>query len=597
MAGDATPQHTRNGSWSSPTGVIPSSSVSFPAGANSNSGATHEVVVKTLSTITSLPVPTVVRLQTARTASTLSSVSTVTTQSATTNAAAPAHSVSTAFAAMVNQILSPFAGNTPTAPPADSPAALVLLAAVRRELSGAATNLDQPSPTTVSPTLVLNGFNVVPSSTEHVTAFYGLFTMPPATLGVVQGEQEFDVFDPTTGETVGTFEALVSNTNSFFLGGGKFQELVVTNVVAGMEGTAAGDTPPVGSLIATNQFGPFGTVYTSMPSASGNVVSFKLATPFGDISIPLRYDAAVVLSSVSRPVQVTQDYYIAPVTSSTENVTAITGVPPYFAVAQGDQLFGVYQTGTDALIGTFYGKVTTTSDIGRNSSEAILVTEVVSGTVGTEPGDVPSVGTVYNVIYHDQLGIGSFYSAVPSPSGDVITFYLMTPFGDVPVHINYDAAAPPVIQSLSVPGGYSLVPTSTLQPTGINGLPPREVQIQGYQQFDVYDSAGSQIGSFDADVTTQWGFLGTYTEAVLVTNDTVGTPGTGPGDVPPVGSQFNFIYYPASGFGLYYSAIPSPSGDVLTFKIMTPFGDISIPAGYNAIKGLDDVSYFDPFLP
>jgi hypothetical protein len=47
--------------------------------------------------------------------------------------------------------------------------------------------------------------------------------------------------------------------------------------------------------------------------------------------------------------------------------------------------------------------------------------------------------------------------------------------------------------------------------------------------------------------------------------------GTATGDVPPVGSQFNFYYFGNSGFALFASAIPSPSGDVKkSFKLVTP---------------------------
>lgn len=121
------------------------------------------------------------------------------------------------------------------------------------------------------------------------------------------------------------------------------------------------------------------------------------------------------------------------------------------------------------------------------------------------------------------------------------------------------------------------------------------MEIQGYQQFDVYDSHGSKIGTVDADVTTHYGLGRTYTEAILVTGSS--------GGAPPPGSQFNFVVTPfrVDGFGLVYSAVPSDSGDsgddVTTFIVVTPFGHFSIPAGYNAIKGLDDVEYFDPFVP
>jgi hypothetical protein len=47
----------------------------------------------------------------------------------------------------------------------------------------------------------------------------------PAVAGAVQGVQEFDVVD-SNGKTVGTFGALVSNTNSDVFGG-TYVELLV----------------------------------------------------------------------------------------------------------------------------------------------------------------------------------------------------------------------------------------------------------------------------------------------------------------------------------------------------------------------------------
>ncbi len=600
--------------------------------------------------------------QTAPTASTLSSVSTaqsslvtpsamVTTQPATSNAATPAPSVSTALATVVNEILNPFAGNTPAAPPVDPPTTWVLLAAVRRELSGAAVNLDPPSPITVSPTLTFtngivygsanatqglaspgntdpnslfdiaglvpglvplrdNGYNVDPSSTEDVTAFYGILATAPAAGGTVQGGQEFDVVDTITGKTVGTFDALENNANSGIwfpasiiplMFGGTYEELLVTkDLGTGTVGTAAGDTPPVGSVIDTYNYGQFGIFYSAMPSPSGDVISDEFVTPFGDIPLHTTYDAAAGLADHSvddTPVQLTNGYYIAPETPSTENFTAITGLPPFAVAVQGDQVFDVYQTGTNAPIGSFDGYVTTTSDTNGIHTEAILVTSDHGSTnVGTAAGDIPPVGSVYNVIYSGNREI-LYYSSLPSPSGDVISDKLLTPLGDLPLPTTFDAAAPLPIQSLSVPGYYSFVPASTGQLAGINGLPPGNVAIQGYQQFDVDNSAGTQIGSFDADVVTDSYIVGNYSEAVLVTNDTAGTAGTAAGDVPPVGSEFDFVYYGHSGFGTIYSDVPTPSGDVTSETFVTPLGDINIPTSNDPSAGLTADSFFDPFLP
>ena len=69
--------------------------------------------------------------------------------------------------------------------------------------------------------------------------------------GLVQGRQKFDVVDPITGETVGTFDALESSATLFL--GRTHVELLVTEDIAGPVGTAAGNIPPVGSVIAILQ--------------------------------------------------------------------------------------------------------------------------------------------------------------------------------------------------------------------------------------------------------------------------------------------------------------------------------------------------------
>ena len=112
----------------------------------------------------------------------------------------------------------------------------------------------------------------------------------------------------------------------------------------------------------------------------------------------------------------------------------------------------------------------------------------------------------------------------------------------------------------------------------------------------VYNSAGTQIGSFDADVYRQSDMNGNHSVAVLVTNVTAGTAGTAAGNVPPVGSVIDFLYYGNSGFGTVYSAMPSPSGDVVSYKFVTPFGAIPLYTTYNAAAGLTDKSFFNPFL-
>lgn len=161
-----------------------------------------------------------------------------------------------------------------------------------REIS-MATHWGGPMPS--SPTLTLNGYNLLPSSTENVTSFYGQWSNFPGGPTFVQGTQEFNVVDPATSETVGTFGALVSSGTPFaFLGPlsfGQYKEILVTSNNAGEQ------EPPVGgSIIASQTFGRFGWSYSALREPTGTVVSFKLLTPFGDLPpIPMTFDATELM--------------------------------------------------------------------------------------------------------------------------------------------------------------------------------------------------------------------------------------------------------------------------------------------------------------
>lgn len=441
-----------------------------------------------------------------------------------------------------------------------------------------------PSPTVVSPTLSLNGYQIVPSSPEKVTSFYGQWAYLPGSPSVVQGEQQFDLIDPKTRATVGSFDALVTRGDGY-----NYTELLVTNT-SGTTGTAAGQVPPAGSLISAFKIGPFGIGYAAMPSTSGDVVSFKLLTPFGDIRLPMLFDGAKGIADHTvddRPVRLTNGYYIAPADLEGEKITGVNGILPFFTTVQGNQTFNVYSP-TGQKVGSFDGVFTTTSDIIGTYTQAILVT----GSDGAQ--NVPPVGTVYNVVYGGSDENYVLYTSMPSPAGNVVTLSQVTPGGVTNSDLTFlDASTLPSTQPLKAPNGHTFVPTSAVQPSGVNGLPPREVQIQGYQQFDVLDGAGTRIGSFDADVYTQWDWLGIRSESLLITNVTDGATGTGAGEVPPVGSLFNFVDF-GHGFGIGKSVMPTPTSDVSRFKLITPLGNIPLLPLTIPVRNRTPVDFYYP---
>ena len=443
-----------------------------------------------------------------------------------------------------------------------------------------------PGPFTATPTLRLNGFDIVPTSTEEVTSFYGRWAYMPGAPGAIQGRQSFGVVDPKTGGEVGTFDALVSRGNGI-----GYTELLVTSNGGTNIGTAVAQVPPAGSLISNLQLGLIGFSYSAMPAPSGDVVSFTITTPFGDIRIPLPFDYAKGIADHTvdnRPILLGDGYSIAPADPAGETLTAISGVLPGFTTVQGHQVFSVYDSAGHP-VGNFDGVFTTTADP-FFYTQAIMVTANDGTNTGTAPGQVPPVGSVYNVLYFGTDNISFLYSSLPTPGVDdvsVVGIYRGKVTRSAVTAI--DASAPPVT-TLSAAGGYLFVPTSELQPSGVNGLPPREVQVQGYQQFDVFDAAGTRIGTVDADVFTQWDAFGVHSKALLITGVTQGGS-----DVPPAGSIFNFVNSGDSGFGAAHSTVPWASGNLTSFKLVTPLGDIPLPATHIRPASRTPVSFYSPF--
>lgn len=444
-----------------------------------------------------------------------------------------------------------------------------------------------------------------PSSTELVTGFFGEPATPPAVAGSIQGLQEFEVFDTTTSQTVGTFDADESTQPSLY--GAAHELLLVTDDISGTAGTATGDTPPVGSVIDIGNYGNgVETIYSALTQPDGNdVVTLSLVTPSGTKTIPFFYDTALSPGdhmTDQEPIVLTDGYELAPATGVAETITSVTGLAPTDVAIEGNQLFDVYDAATGEATGAFEGEVTNTSDVFLNYTEEILVTGDVSGTVGTAPGDTPAVGTLYNVFY--LFGSDKFYNIYevqPSADGNVVTDTLVTPYGDINIPISFYDATDLGVEQFTVPTtGESIVPVGTEQISGVNGVPPLDSSYEGYQEFALNEAAGNQIGTFDADVTTTndiFGgpdnIFGGYSEAILVTADS-GPAGTAAGELPTVGSVFD-VNDLGFGFESVYSDLVSTTGpNVITETLVTPFGDFALNPTFELAANAADSSFFVP---
>jgi hypothetical protein len=443
-----------------------------------------------------------------------------------------------------------------------------------------------------------------PSSTEEITGFFGEPATPPAVAGSFQGQQVFEVFDTTTDKTVGTFDADESTNPSLY--GASNELLLVTKDLSGSTGTATGDTPAVGSVIDIRDYGDgYGTIYSALASSDGEVLTKTLTTPFGTETMPAYYDVATGLADGAslandtfddQPLLLNDGYELAPATGATENITSVTGVPPADIAVEGNQLFDVYNAATDQATGAFEGEVTNTSDVLLNYTEEILVTQDISGTVGTAAGDTPPVGSLYNVFYIlNDPSFYNLYSVTPTSSGDVVSDTLVSRYGEINIPISfYDATKAMTVNSFTVPSdGESIVPVGSEQISSVDGVPPLDSSVQGYQEFELDNASGNTIGTFDADVTTANGFFGNSSEALLVTADS-GTSGTAVGDLPPVGSVFDVDNY-GGGFETVYSDLASTTGaNVITETFVTPFGDFAINPAFELAANAADSSFFIP---
>jgi hypothetical protein len=436
-----------------------------------------------------------------------------------------------------------------------------------------------------------------PSSTETLTGVYGLEnTAPPAETGSIQGYQEFEVLDTTTNQVVGYFDA--DESNSVDVDGDSNTELLVTADIpgTGTVGTAAGDVPPVGSVIDTYTYagGEAGYVYSDLTSpipGGADTASETVTTlTYGDFTFPSTYDAVASESDAAvPPIPLAGGDQIVP--TGPETFTAVSGAAPYDTDIQGIQVFDV-ENSAGNVIGSFTGYVTTTTDAAGTNTEAILVTadDPVAGTsVGNAAGDIPAVGSVLTSIDYAKGAYPEIYTDLVSTTGgaDLISNIHESPFGGFSVPTTFDAVAAESDRAAIPFDGYSITPDGAETFTGINGLPPADVAIQGTQAFDIDNSAGTEVGSFDADVTTTaTTAYAETTETILVTSDTSGTVGTAAGDVPAVGSVIDVADY-GYGFETVYSDLISSTGaNVITDMAVTPFGDFALPTTFDATSGL-----------
>lgn len=407
---------------------------------------------------------------------------------------------------------------------------------------------------------------------ETITGIYGHGfeggdTAPPAVEGSLQGDQTFDYTDTSTTDS-GTFYGYESTSND---GLGDFNtEVYVASDVTGTGG------PSVGSVFDTyTDDGMFSNVYSAIPNGSGTAtVTDTLVTSTGNVVIPTTFDAAdgLIADADGSPFGTAGDEII-PVGSQATN--AISGIPPLTVALQGTQLFDV-DNANGSLLGSFPAVDTTTTDGAGTYTEAVLAT-------GDSTDGSVTDGSIFNTM--NFFGLDSYYSDIVPASGtgaDTITETISSDLASSTIPVTFDAAEAEGISNadLTLPNGLTLDPTDSLTYTGINGLPPVDVGVQGTQDFDYTDSPSS--GNFTADVTSTLDEFNDSTETILVTSSS--------GSDLPAGSEFEIVNF-GNGFESIYSDIASTTagGDTITDTFVTPFGDIPLTPAFDASAGLAEL--------
>jgi hypothetical protein len=282
--------------------------------------------------------------------------------------------------------------------------------------------LDQSFPYTDSDITLTDGYTVVPvDSDASITSINGL-----GDLDIVgqEGPQEFELVGPNG--PVGYFDAIQTNTADAF--GNYSEELFVTQDISGTPGSAVGDIPPVDSVFNffSRADGESSSLYSALPSTDGGKddVTFALYRDGTERTAdPHVYSFdATSADNLTKFEVPSEDYTITPATSQIEHISGVDGLPPYDMSDQGYEQLDIYNA-SDQQIGVVDADVSTAATSHGQFSEAFLVTDVESGTGGTGTGDVPPVGSVFDVVSHggDKYTV---YSDIPQSNGtDVIKEY------------------------------------------------------------------------------------------------------------------------------------------------------------------------------
>ncbi|AFM16539.1 hypothetical protein Mycch_1748 [Mycolicibacterium chubuense NBB4] len=284
------------------------------------------------------------------------------------------------------------------------------------------------------PIYTADGYYVAPVENNTMT-FTGITGLQPF-FTALQGTQTFGVYDKQTKELLGTFDGVVTVTSDFW--GTTSEAILVTNS-QGDVGTKPGQLPPYGTVynVIYWQDPTSYLLYTSKPTTPGSPSVTRTVQVTGSKvqRLPFTFDAST--PPQRDQIKIPGAYTFVP--TSDVIYSGINGLPPRESIVQGYRQFDVLDA-KGTKIGSVDAIVTSQWDLFGNSTEAILVTNVTDGQMGTAKGEVPPIGSVFNLNYVGPFGFGQAYYSLPTDSGDKVSYQLMTPFGGIPLLSFYDGA-------------------------------------------------------------------------------------------------------------------------------------------------------------
>jgi hypothetical protein len=474
-------------------------------------------------------------------------------------------------------------------------------------------------------------------------------------LGLPLAQQDFEVFDPTTGSDLGSIETNETVTDLFGLTNAEF--------TVASDSASGSDLPTVGSVYDVFNLGHgYENVYTAIPGTGGapDTVTDVLVTPNGsEINLDSLFgsiDAAAPLnpgdaftgleagdSSIGADAFSIGGFTLDPTLSGGgegfEAVTPIATAPPLLEIGGSSigtpdnfnddlalQNFDVFSgSGSSA---TDVGTITTGEDVtnllGFTNTQLVVTTATPTGD-GTA-SELPTVGSVYDAF---NLGNGyeNVYTDVPGTAGgsDTVTDTLVTPDGDInlsPLFSGIDAAEP--LQAgdafTGLEAGNSSIGSdafsigdTTFDPinaAGVEGFDPVQ-QLVGVPPFlDLGGGTPVAFGFTFALAQQDFNvYDGTGSDATAIgsiegdedvtnllgftnTEFTVASDTGTSSDLPTVGSVYD-VFNIGGGIENVYTAIPGVNGaaDTVTDTLVTPLGNIDLDSLFG---GIDAAALLNP---